>query len=65
MEQLGIVMPLLKNDGRASLALIAFVSSTLCEGLRLLRELPEEDQKLVLEALELTILEKPPLSGSL
>ncbi len=60
MEQLGILMFPEHTSGRASLALIAYVSSMLSEGIRQLRQLPEEDQKLVLEALELTILEKHP-----
>ncbi len=60
MEQLGIVMSPEHSGDRASLALIAYVSSMLSEGIRQLRKLPEEDQKLVLEALELTILETHP-----
>ncbi len=65
MEQLGIVKDRPDIGGSISLAQIAFVASMLSEGLRLLRELAVEDQKLVLEALELTILEKHPPLGPL
>ncbi len=63
MEQLGIVKTPSDSAGTVDFARIAYVASKLSEGLSLLAELSEREKELVLEALELTILERrPPLS---